>query len=352
MGWFITAIVLGVIAAAAFAIRFAEGRKLQKAHAQAEAENVKIKAENEARASSDRYYRPSPVVEVDERSTRIFRGALLWSGLAAIGLGLVMFLPSVIYTQGVGEAKVFVDVSGKVVGSDLDPGWGTKAPWQEAVDFDLFSQEVLYAGSDTAPSYSGGAVTGREVTVSVGGLDGGSTQAEVDMSVVYSLDADQVESIYKDWRSQERFTKSIIEKTILSVARQIPSSYTAIEFRGEKRGEAADRMQEAIIDKLGKAGIADVLVNIQDIRFSETVQDALNEVENANQAVQKAEAEQRKVEVEAETARIKAQGVADANAILNTTLTPEVLQQKYIDALKEGTIYVVPDGSTPFIGTK
>ena len=111
-------------------------------------------------------------------------------------------------------------------------------------------------------------------------------------------------------------------------------------------------MLKQLNEKLNKQGITIDFVNIQDIRYSKTVQEALNEVENANQAVQKAEAEQRKVEVEAETARIKAQGQADANAILNQSLTPSVLQQKYIDALKEGTVYVVPDGSTPFIGTK
>lgn len=268
-----------------------------------------------------------------------------------IGAG-IFIIPATTYTQGVGEAKVFVDVSGKITGSDLDPGWGTKAPWEDAVDFDLFSQEVLYAGGDTAPSYSGGEVSGKEVTVAVGGISGGSTQANVDVSIVYSLDADSVETIYNKYKSQERFTKQVVEKTILSTIRTIPSDYTAIEFRGGGRAEASDRMLTVLNDKLGPQGITVDFVNIQDIRYSETVQNALNEVENANQAVQKAEAEQRKVEVEAETARIKAQGVADANAILNSSLTPQVLQQKYIDALREGTVYVVPEGSTPFVTTQ
>ena len=68
----------------------------------------------------------------------------------------------------------------------------------------------------------------------------------------------------------------------------------------------------------------------------------------------KAEAEQRQALVEAETKRIEAQGIADANAILAQSLTPEVLQQRYIEALgKSGnTVYVVPEGSQPLVSIK
>lgn len=274
-------------------------------------------------------------------------------GVGAIVVALAIAFFSSFYTQTVGEAKVLVNFDGTIAGENLDPGAGWKAPTQGAVDFDLFSQEILYAGGgEGAPSYSGGTVSGSEVTVAVGGVNGGSTQANVDISIVYSLSADSVTPIYNDFKSQERFTKQVIEKTVLSTIREIPSQYNAIEFRGEKRGEAADKMAEAILDKLGEKGVEDVMVNIQDIRFSESVEAALTKIEEANQAVQEAEALQRKKTVDAETARIEAQGVADANAILNQSLSPAVLQQKYIDALKEGTVFVVPEGSTPLVTTK
>lgn len=272
-------------------------------------------------------------------------------GVAAIAAIVVLFF-STFYTQGVGEAKVIVNFDGTVAGENLDPGAGWKAPTQGSVDFDLFSQEVLYAGGDAAPSYSGGAVNGQQVTVSVGGVSGGSTQAQVDISIVYSLDADAVTSIYKKYKTQERFTKQIIEKTILGTVREIPAQYNAIEFRGEKRAEAGDKILDALNTKLNKYGVTVDFVNIQDIRFSDSVEAALTKIEEANQAVQEAEARQRQKIVDAETKRIEAQGTADANAILSQSLTPQVLQQKYIDALSEGTVYVVPEGSTPMVGTK
>jgi regulator of protease activity HflC (stomatin/prohibitin superfamily) len=280
-------------------------------------------------------------------------GIALIVGGASLVVGVAILFFSSFYTQGVGEAKVIVNFDGTIAGENLDAGAGWKAPTQSSVDFDLFSQEVLYAGGgDATPSYSGGTVSGAEVTVAVGGVSGGSTQANVDISIVYSLDAEAVSGIYKEYKSQERFTKQIVEKTILGTVREVPAQYNAIEFRGEKRAEAGDEMLASLNDKLNKYGVTVDFVNIQDIRFSESVEAALTKIEEANQAVQEAEARQRQKVVDAETKRIEARGVADANGILNQSLTPAVLQQKYIDALGEGTIYVVPEGSTPMVGTK
>lgn len=281
-------------------------------------------------------------------------GLIAGRGIFAAGLllGIILTLSNVFVVNGQGEAKVITNIDGSVSSIMNGPSTTVKAPWQDTVDFDLFSQELLYAGGDTAPSYSGGTVNGKEVTVSVGGLNGGSTQANVDISVTYSLDGGEVEAIYTKYRTQERFTKQVIEKTILSAIRSAPTDYTAIEFRGAKKDAAAQAILDKVNDKLKGLGVTIDFVNIQAIRYPENVEQALNDVEAANQQAAKAEATQRTATIEAETARITAQGVADANAILNTSLTPEVLQQMYIEALKDGTVYVVPDGSTPFIGTK
>ena len=113
-------------------------------------------------------------------------------------------------------------------------------------------------------------------------------------------------------------------------------------------------IQTRVNEKLKDYGVELDFVNIQAPRFPDNVEQALNDVEAANQAAAKAEAEQRQALVEAETKRIEAQGIADANAILAQSLTPEVLQQRYIEALgKSGnTVYVVPEGSQPLVSIK
>lgn len=47
----------------------------------------------------------------------------------------------------------------------------------------------------------------------------------------------------------------------------------------------------------------------------------------------------------------EAEGQAEANRFLTESLSPEILTQRYIDALNEGTVFVVPEGSTPLVTT-
>lgn len=276
-------------------------------------------------------------------------GAIITTAFMVVGAAVSMFFAT-FYANGVGEAKVLVNsVDRTVVGTVEDPGSGFRAPWTDFVEFDLFSQELVFAGDDAgAPSYSGGTVNGREITVSVGGVSGGSTQAQVDMTFVYSIDADAIEGIYSEYRSQERFTEQIVTRQVLSISRQVPSEYSAIEFRGSKRGEAETLILDTLNEKLGKYGVEFSAVTIQDVRFSEDVEKSLTAIEQANQKAQEAEANQRTKEVENETLIAAAQAEADANRILSESLSAAVLQQRYLDTLSklaaEGNLVVVPDG--------
>lgn len=273
--------------------------------------------------------------------------AIVTAVISAIAGGLCIFF-STFYTNGVGEAKVMVNaVDRTVVGTVLEPGSGFRAPWMDFIEFDLFSQELLYAGtSGDAPSYTGGSVNGAEVTVSVGGASGGSTQANVDISVTYSLDAEKVTDIYSSYRSQERFTKQVVEKTILSTIRSIPSQYGATEFRGEKRTEASDRIADSLNTKLGPLGVEVEFVNIQNVTFPEEVEKALKDVEVANQKQQKAEADLRAAEIAARQKVVEAQAEADANAVLAASLTDAILRQRTIEMLANANTIIVPQDFT------
>lgn len=280
-------------------------------------------------------------------------------GVALAVAALVMASFSMVFTQGVGQAKVLVNVDGTPQGQKLDPGFGVKAPWTKVVDFDVFQQEVTFAGSgDKAPNYSGGEVSGAEITVS---LKGGA-QAFVDLSTVYSLDPEMALPIYTEFRSQERFNRQVVIPTILSAVRDVPSAYTPVEFRGSKRGEASDLILERINNKLKDQGIEVSVVNLQDIRFTDQVEESIKQVEVAQQKEETAQAELRATEVSSQAkvveaqanadARVKeAEGAAEANRLLTESLTAEVLQQNYIEALKNGTVFVVPEGSTPMVNT-
>ncbi|MDB1181207.1 prohibitin family protein, partial [Bifidobacterium breve] len=68
---------------------------------------------------------------------------------------------------------------------------------------------------------------------------------------------------------------------------------------------------------------------------------------------QKALNEQEVEKTKAETKRIKAQGEADANKVLNDSLTDSVLRQHYIDALDNADqLIVTPDGVNTLVQPK
>lgn len=279
-----------------------------------------------------------------------FISKYLWPFLVAGGavlLAVFFLFTSTFWQNSTGEAKVVINSVDRTVVSVIEqPGSGFKAPWEDFVDFDLFAQELVYAGGNDAPSYTGGTISGREITVSVGGIDGGSTQANVDATFVYSIDSSKVKDIYNEFKSQERFTKMIIEKTVLSVARQVPSNYSAINFRGTDRADAELAMLDTLNDRLGKYGVEFSQPTIQDVRYPEAIEASITAIETANQAAQKAEADKRTAEAQALADVAKAKGDADAaierargeaesNRLLAESITPAIVELRRIEALTE-----------------
>lgn len=285
------------------------------------------------------------------------RRPYLAGGALGAVLGVVLVGASIVYTQSVGQARVIINLGGTVAGTNDEPGFGFKAPWQRTSDWDLFAQTATYAGNqDGTPSYTGGEINGYEVTSSVSG----GAQTNFDLSVTYNLSGDGVEDLYHDYRSQERFTKQVVEPKILAVVRDVPTAYKPVDFRGEQRGAATQDMLDDLNTALNGYGVTVTLVNLQNITFTDEVEQSIKNVEVAQQKEAEAQANLRAAEVDAQQQVVRAQaeadaavasatGQAEANRLLSESLSPQVLQQRYIDALAAGTVFVVPEGSTPLV---
>lgn len=294
--------------------------------------------------------------------------------LSSAILGGIFLWTATFWTNGPGEAKIQVNTFDRTYSEEVivGPQSGFKPAWVDFVDFDLSYQELVYAGGDTPPSYTGGTVNGKEITITVGGAYGGedgttqsgSTQGDADATFVYNLDPTQILSIYEKYPysdSQARFTKAIVEKQVLNLARQ-QSAYTATEFRGARQAEAQEALLARLNETLGEHGVEFTNITFQKVTYADTVEEALKAVEVANQKQQEAEANLRATEVSAQAqvveAKAKAEaqiaaaaGEAEANRLLAASLTPEVLQAKLIEAYDEGTVYVT-DGSANLLLSK
>ena len=136
---------------------------------------------------------------------------------------------------------------------------------------------------------------------------------------------------------------------VRDAARNCSGKFTTLEMLTNR-----EKFAQAIFDKLSPEwealGLHVSEVNVQDIRYSDEIVEAYNAAQKTEISKQNAVNEQEAEKVKIETQILKAQGEAEANKIRSESLTPEILQQEYIEALKNGqTIYVVPEGGSTVV---
>lgn len=262
------------------------------------------------------------------------------------------------YTQDVGEANVRISWTGSLQGQTTDAGLHFIAPWDHTSTWDVRNTTVSFVGSGSGNmDTSETNINGPQVSFT----DSSNTTGNMDVVVRYSIDPTVVEDLYTDFRTQEVFTTKVIENELRGQVRIISPTRTTDEML-QKRGEFEGLLTQALSAKWADEGVVIEEVTVRAVTYSNEVMARYDEAQQARIKITTAEAEQQARLVQADTERqvalidaekavITSQGKADANAILNASLTPAILQQMYINALAAGTIYVVPEGSTPFIAT-
>lgn len=254
------------------------------------------------------------------------------------------------YTQDAGEVCVQRSWTGTLDGYTEEPGLHFKSPLQSIISYDVRNNLIsLYRDSDY--EYDGGAAKGACVTVN----DKGGASADIDLQVVYSLDGDSAIRLYEDYGTQSKFTSDVILNDVRAVAREVAGQYDTITML-TNRGEFTKGVKDALVKRWEDMGLNVEQVSVQDVRYASEITDSYADAQAAEVAKAKALNEQETARVEAETRVVEAQGEADANRILTESLTPEVIQQRYIDALREigkgGNLVVVPEGSTPMVSVQ
>lgn len=264
--------------------------------------------------------------------------------LVTVALGMAS-----VYSQDVGEVIVLRNLGGSIAGHSTEAGFHLKAPWQAVISYDTRNNLINFYG-DAVYSYEGGSAGGADVTIN----DASGAAADIDIQVNYSLDPEYAEYLYSEYGTQENYTQNYVSNDVRSVAREVAGQFDTITMLTD-RGQYTRAVQAALEEKWSDDGLTVENVSVQDVRYPETITSSYAEAQSAQIDQQRAQNEQETARIEAETRVVEAQGEADANAILTESLTPEVLQQRYIDALTQigenGNLVVVPEGSQPIVGT-
>lgn len=265
-------------------------------------------------------------------------------------IAIIAFALGCFYSQDVGETVVIRNFGGSIAGHTTEAGFHAKLPWQDCITYDVRNNLINFYG-DAEYKYDGGSAEGADVTVN----DSSGASADIDVQVNYSLNPDYAEHLYSEYGTQDNYTQNYVANDVRAVAREVAGQFDTITML-TNRGEYTKAVQEALSEKWADDGLTVEQVSVQDVRYPDTITTKYAESQAAQVAQQTALNEQETARIEAETKSIEAQGEADANAILSQSLTDEVIQQRYIEALESigqnGNLVVVPEGSQPIVSSK
>lgn len=273
-----------------------------------------------------------------------------------IGIPIGLFVISVIligaeciYTQDVGEAVVLRNFGGSLAGYTTEAGIKFKAPWQDALNWDIRNRLInFYRDADYA--YDNGSYNGATVTIN----DSSGTKADCDVQVIYSINPDAVERLYTDYGTQEAYVASYVSNDVRQTTRDCAGQFSTIQLLTDKESFAKS-IQDTLTQRWADSGVVVESVSVQDIRYDQSITDAYAQAQAAQVEQTAAANQQETARIQGETKVIEAQKESEANQTLAQSLTQEVLMSQYIEALKaaadNGGLIVVPEGSQPIVGT-
>ncbi len=196
------------------------------------------------------------------------------------------------YTIDQGERGVLLR-NGAYVGI-AEPGLGFKTPWiEDVVEVSVQSHKRIYGGESVFEAYS------RD-----------QQPANMRLSVNYRIPADQVDDVYISYGGEEGVVTRLLDPHVYEKAKTVFGRFnaaTAIQERGRLNQEVTQAIAEST-----KGPIIVETVQIEDISFDETYEQAIRDRMQAEVEVQKLQQNAEREIVQAQIAVTQANARADA----------------------------------------
>ena len=234
-------------------------------------------------------------------------------GVIAFVILLSAFNRIVYRIEATERAVLFKPFSGELDKENIiGPGWHIKAPWNEIYRYEVSENKI-------------------EETMDV--LDKNGLNISVDVTVRFHPQYAKIGFIQESFRGD--YVSRLVIPEARSTVRQVMGRYTAEEIYSTRRPEVEAAIKEETRVILGADGVEMRSLLIRSIKLPDQIKNA---IENKLKQEQEALAYQyllEKEQSEAERKRIAAEGEAKANQIINSSLTPELLKMRGIEATKE-----------------
>jgi len=182
-----------------------------------------------------------------------------------------------------------------------------------------------------------------------------------DISVTFNTSEDQAAQVFKAFRGADiaDIEATFIRRTIITVAQNVAGQMSLSEVISSKRNDFQNEIQKNLSVEIEKMGFHLDKVNLGASHLPQSLEAQMQQKMAAQQQAQQAEyelqkqqmlakAEVAKAEGQAQSILVRAKAQAEANRLLQSTLTANLIQSKAIDKW-DGVLPQVSGTSTPFV---
>lgn len=241
------------------------------------------------------------------------RSRVLTTALAVFGgfLLLILLTSGAFVTIDAGERGVVF----RPFGGGLDkekvftPGFHVIAPWNTMYKYDVREHS-------------------QDETMKI--LSKNALNIEIDVTVRTHPVYNKIGALHETFGTD--YLKTLVRPEVRSSVREVIGKFTEEELYSTKRDTVTNLIKADIERALTQNYVVLREVLIRDITLPQKVQDAIEAKQQADQEAQKYEYLLKQEELEAQRQITRARGKAEANRILNASLTPNILQDKGIEA--------------------
>lgn len=250
-------------------------------------------------------------------------GFILGAGVVGVGIiGFLVYLALTLTTISPGYVGVIYDRSGGLEQETLKPGWHFVSPTKKVTEYPVSTETVRYEGDEA---------------FRISTRDGKVVTAELMYS--YHMDEKHIPELFSKFRgrSDDDIEATYMKDRLSAMVQDITSEYGVLEVYGDKRGEINQKVFDAFKKDLATVGIVVETFNFSKIEPDSESLKAIQSLVDSQLKLNQLKIEKEQAEVIAEKQRVEAKGNADAevikatgtaqaNAKLQQSLTPELIQ--------------------------
>ncbi len=174
----------------------------------------------------------------------------------------------------------------------------------------------------------------------------------LEVSILFRIDGARAPTLFQELGSERQITSSIILNSVRNGVRDAIATRSINDIFSPDRRELANNMLAAIQDK-AEDRIEIVQVFVRDIQAPERVRQAIEERQQREQQVAQERFQTEIIQERARQQIEEAKGLAEAQQIIASGLTPAYLTFHYIEKLSElpagSVVYVPTEGGIPLM---